>query len=546
MKINPFLNQTSFKGANISITALSDTHGSLELADKGYRTIAGSDVFEKEKRGNANFLIIGGDWFISGAKTGFMTNPNKPLMKFQAEMLNKFIGKLKEISPSLSAIFVMGNHDLDGGVDLFQETVRDIDADVVITNLDENNSPKMKDAISEGKIVKEHIKAIPDDKDPNMEHYILNLAISPVNLEYFALNHDGLELIEDCRIPQNSVSPAQFEKTKRYAIERINTFREKHPKGKVILTCHTGLNLADEIIKEADVTIAFDAHEHKDETRFVNGVPVICLSQNFDKISNANIKIDDFGDIESITMKDLRPNKINSSSGELSKFYRELFKDDLKKAYTIQSTNPDVVNLSIEGIRTKNNYLANFVTDSIMEGIKEIDPEVDVFALNSSSIRNGFKLGDEPSVTPFEVLNCLNGINHKIGQIVVNEVTGRELIYMILDNFRFNKLNPERNTIIHYSGLKINKTGFMDAYQKGKVGSDLCEFVVLSDTNEPVDPDKKYKIANVEKYFTKAHDEKIKDMRQNSVELGVGVHKLFRDYFIKHPYISFTPDERLT
>ena len=49
-----------------------------------------------------------------------------------------------------------------------------------------------------------------------------------------------------------------------------------------------------------------------------------------------------------------------------------------------------------------------------------------------------------------------------------------------------------------------------------------------------------------EKVIIKIHDEKIKDMRHNSVELGVGVHKLFRDYFIKHPYISFTPDERLT
>ena len=546
MKINPFNITPSFKGANISITALSDTHGSLELTDRGYRAIINNDVFEKEEKGKANYLIIGGDWFISGGKTGFMTDPNKPLMKFQAEMLNKFIGKLKETSPSLVTIFTTGNHDLDGGVDLFRETIRDIDADTVISNLDTNRSYKLQDAINEGKIVTEHIKFIPDDKDPDIKHAILNLAIAPVNLQYFIFDHSGLELTEDNNIPQNSMSPAQFQKTKEEIIKKIGSFKEKYPKGKVILTCHTGLSLGDEIAKESKVDLVFDAHEHKDEIRFVNGTMIVCLSQNFKKIANAKMEIDDNGDTKSITLKELRPNESGFQSGELTAFYKQLFSEDLKKTYGIKSTDSDIASLSIDGIRNKNNYLANFVTDCIMEEIKEIDPEVRIFALNSSSIRNGFKLGEEKTVTPFEVLNCLNGINHKAGQIVTNKITGRELIYMILDNFRFNKLDPERNTIIHYSGLKIDKTGFMDAYSKGKIGSDLCEFVTLTDTNEQINPDETYKIANAEKYFIKAHDEKIKKMYENSSKLGAGVHKLFRDHFIKHPDITFTPDNRLT
>ena len=126
-----------------------------------------------------------------------------------------------------------------------------------------------------------------------------------------------------------------------------------------------------------------------------------------------------------------------------------------------------------------------------MEGIKEIDPEVDVFALNSSSIRNGFKLGDEPSVTPFEVLNCLNGINHKIGQIVVNEVTGRELIYMILDNFRFNKLNPERNTIIR--GLKSIKPALGTHIKKAKWEATFANLWFYPIQTNPLTPIKNIK-----------------------------------------------------
>ena len=212
-----------------------------------------------------------------------------------------------------------------------------------------------------------------------------NQLISSVNLQYFIFDHSGLELTEDNNIPQNSMSPAQFQKTKEEIIKKIGSFKEKYPKGKVILTCHTGLNLGDEIAKESKVDLVFDAHEHKDEIRFVNGTMIVCLSQNFKKIANAKMEIDDNGDTKNITLKELRPNESGFQSGELTAFYKQLFSEDLKKTYGIKSTDSDITSLSIDGIRNKNNYLANFVTDCIMEEIKEIDPEVRIFALNSSA-----------------------------------------------------------------------------------------------------------------------------------------------------------------
>lgn len=285
MKIFPLQNNVNFRGATININAFSDTHGNLELADRGLQTLMKNkeDVFEKEEKGKENFLIVGGDWFISGGKTGYLTDPNKPLMKFQGEMLNKFIGKVKEKYPMTKSIFVPGNHETDGGIEIFSQAMRNIDADVIISNLDFKNSYLMQDAIDEGRVIGEKITVVQDDKDPNKKYPVLNLGVMPTNLEFYLNDHDGLELVENCRVPQKYVSSNQTQKTRELIKKRIEEFKSENPNGIVVLTCHTGVNLADEIARETDVDLAFDAHEHKDEIRYVNGTPIVALSQNFQK-----------------------------------------------------------------------------------------------------------------------------------------------------------------------------------------------------------------------------------------------------------------------
>ena len=545
MKINSTHKNINFKSATINLNVLSDTHGNLELVDRGYQTLIQQekDVFEKEEKGKKNFLITGGDWFISGAKTGYLTNPNKPLMEFQGEMLNKFIAKIKEKYPMTQSIFVPGNHETDGGVEIFNSAMRNINADVIISNLDFKNSTSLKKAIEEGKIIAEQITTIPDDKDPQKKYPVLNLGIMPVNLEYYLNNHNGLELIENCRFPQKNVSPNQTQKTREMIKEKITQFRKDNPNGIVILTCHTGVNLADELAKEADIDLIFDAHEHKDETRYVNKTPIVALSQNFQKIVNAKIIVDDNGK-KQIKIKELRPLESQVQKGELDEFYKTLFKKDVDMIYSI--TSDSLTSLSVENIRNRNNHLANFILDSIRDEIKEHDPSVQIFALNASSIRSGFKISkDKPKTSPIEIANCLVGINHKVANVVVNDVSGSELAYMILDNFLFNRIDTEKNPLIHYSGLKIDKTGLLKAYDSGIIGSRLCQYITLTDTNEQIDPNKKYRIANVEKYFIKSQNERIKNMFSSSKPLNINIHDLFKQHFEKHPKIHYKPDIRL-
>ena len=78
-------NTLSFKGANLYINALSDTHGQLGLMENLCAKIEENkqDIFLKEKEGNKNVFIVAGDWFMAGDVKGYKTNPDWNSQKYQ-------------------------------------------------------------------------------------------------------------------------------------------------------------------------------------------------------------------------------------------------------------------------------------------------------------------------------------------------------------------------------------------------------------------------------------------------------------------------------
>ncbi len=544
MQIADFLNGTNFKGATININALSDTHGHLESVDSAYQTMTKNDTFIKENKGCKNYLIIGGDWFISGGKKGYRTNPDKPLAKFQTEMFNKFINQIKKNFPDLTTLFVPGNHEFDGGAKIFKDAVDELDADVLISNLDFNNKGILKKEIQEGKVIDSKIDSIKDDKDPNLRHYVLNLGVSPVNLEYYNETDGEINLVENSKVCQKDFDPKNYQKTKEVILNKVKDFKQKYPDGTVILECHTGLGFADDCAKEGVFDLIFDGHEHKDEIRTVNDTPIVALSKDFKKIVNAKIIKDDSGKTKSLQIKSYNPLKEDFKTGEIGKFYQKLFQKDFKNIYTIKS-NSGLKELNTDSVRHKNSGLANFITDAVLSEIKKRDDTIQIFALNASSIRGGFKISNKPSISPFDVSKSLDGIVPEVADLYVTDVSGEELSYMVLDNFLFNSKDIERNPLIQYSGLIIDKTSMMRDYQNGNSLKDLCKYITLKETGKPVTPDETYRIANPEKYFIKAHNDELKNMINKSKPLGLNVHDLLKEYFENNKEIEFEPDTRL-
>ncbi len=544
MKIGSIRNFINFKGATININALSDTHGHNERCDAAYQNMLQEDIFEKKEKGKQNYFIIGGDWFMSGDTKGYLTHPNKPLMWYQKEVLNKTIDKIKETNPNTEVVFVAGNHDLDGGIKLFCDTMKDFKGQIVISNLDCENSPAFDNLIKNKKLTNSKIDFIQDDTDDTKTHAVLNLGVAPVNLEYYTKS-DGIKLVDNTKVGKAFVSNLHYRQTLNEIKNEINSFKEKYPTGIVILTSHTGAKFADACARECGIDIVFDAHEHEDEIRFVNNTPIVALSQNFEKIANVKIKLDNSGNKRGFEIKEIRPQYSKErKAGEIGQFYDELFKEDNKNIFTITCDNPKIKKLDTKNIRNQNNHLANFVCDAALEEIKEKDPSVQIFALNASAIRGGFKLKDTPSNSMCDVLNCLNGISKAQGNIYVNEVTGRELAYLIKDNFDFNKINPESNPLIHYSGITVDKTNFMKQSEEDPKLSELCKYITLEETGEVIEPDKTYKIANPEKYFIKSTDPKIKSMPDFAYSLDLNVRNLLPEYFKKHNEITVSAKER--
>ena len=533
MKIQPIKYQNqSFKAATININAFSDTHGELYLADNALEEMRNrkKDIFCRNEKGKTNVLAICGDWFMDGGRKGYKANPDKPLAIFQSDIFNEFISQIKKIATNTNVLFTPGNHEFDGGVPLLDEILASLNADTLMTNLDLENSSGFKKSISNNKIINEKVLEVDDDKNPNLKHKLLFLGVIPVNLQMYQKNLNGISLTNNSTKPQALVKKEDYEETLQLCKSKIENFKENNPNGIVIVMCHTGVEFADNLAKEAPVNIIFDGHEHKDDIRRVNSTPIIPLLQNFKKIVNAKIKINDNGVIESIRLKDFNPIN-NKKKGPLCRFYHKLFREDLEKSYSVKTKYPNMKSLDTKNIRLQNNYLANFVTDSILEELQKQDPQIDFFALNSSAIRHPLKVSDKKSISSFDVMNVLSGIKEEDGQIMLTDVSGLQLTYMVLDNLLFNKDLPQKNPLIHYAGLSINKTKILEEYKLGASLEKLSQYIIDQKTNKPINPTKSYKIANVEKYFNKSQNPKIKDLKNKSQYLGDSVQSLFKQHF---------------
>ena len=523
-----------FKAATVNINAFSDTHGELLYANKGLEELRKrkEDVFVPQQKGKANVLAICGDWFIDGAKTGYLTNPTKQNGLFQLDILNVFIGQIKKMVPNNITLFTPGNHEFDGGVPLLSKILEQLDAQTIVSNLDTENSPAFENNIKNGKVVTEKIIEVEDDKNPNLKHKALFLGITPVNLVSYQKNLEGIKLASNIDKSQKKVTPEDYKETFELIKEKIKQYKKENPNGLVILMSHTGVGFADNLAEESNIDLVLDGHEHKEDVRFVNGTPIIPLSQNFQKLVNAKLGIDDNGRLKSVEIKTYSPLK-NRKKGPLYRFYHTLFKEDVKRVYSIRTENHNIQKLDTQNIRTGNNYLANFVTDAVHYEIRKKDPSVDFFALNSSAMRRSLNVSHKPTISSFDILNVLSGIKEEDGQIMTTQVSGQELAYLILDNIVFNNEEPSKNPLIHYSGLSIDKTQILKLAEETAPLENYLQFITDRRTNKPIKADKTYKIANVEKYFNKSENAYIKLLKGQSTFLGANVQELFRQHFVE-------------
>ena len=407
-----------------------------------------------------------------------------------------------------------------------------------MTNLDVENSPVLKEEVEEGKVIQEDILEIEDDKDPNLKHKTLFLGISPVNMPYYAKGVKGITFLDARYKAEKLLTPEDCKRTFDDAVRRIEEFKKENPKGLVVVSTHTGANFAENLALKLgdDISIIFDGHEHKDETKTVNGVKIVKMSQNFKKHVNVKFYIDDDGNLkDDVQIKTYYPFNKPKTGGFFMGFYNGIFMKDLAKDFKIKTENPDIKTLSVDNVRVGNNFLANFITDAILSEIQSKDPDVDIFTINASAIRTSLDTENSGGASIIQILGALNGITQDDAMLYKNTVSGSLLVELILDSLLFNEHTPERNPIMHNSGLIIDKKNFLSAYHSGAELDELTKYVIFEKTGEPIKPNKLYTIANVKKFFVKSKNPLIHDKLFKEAEpLNLNAKDLFVDYMHKN------------
>lgn len=104
----------------------------------------------------------------------------------------------------------------------------------------------------------------------------------------------------------------------------------------------------------------------------------------------------------------------------------------------------------------------------------------------------------------------LNGIKEEDAGILLSNVSGKEILDIICENVLSNSQNKERNPLNHFSGLKYNKTMLLKGMKAKLSDKDLIKFVRRTQDNEPLELDRTYTLANVEKFFVKSKNSGIK------------------------------------
>lgn len=545
MEINPVSKfyTPNFAGAHLSLNAFSDSHGNLEHLDNFYRSIEENrdELFLENKRGNQNAFVVAGDWFISGDTTGYKSKRGADSHYFQVKFFNTFIQKIKQLSKNMAVYFVPGNHEFDAGDKAFAQVADKINAKILMTNLDFNNSRALKEGIRSGKIVQEDILEIEDDKNPNKRHKVLFLGINPVNMPAYKKGMKDINFINQVPKTQATVDFEDYRETFEETQRLIEDFKKKNPKGLVVVSVHTGVGFAQKLAEElgpSNVNVIFNAHEHKINDERVNGVDIVNLSQNFKKYSNVKIHLDDDGNIEYISKpKVYGPLSNRNSDGNsfFTNYFKNLFREDFRPEFKIRSDDSNVRVLDNKNVRFQNSFLANFITDTILSAIQETNPEVQIFAINASSMRGTLNTVSVGGANNLQVIETLGGITHIDASLYKNRVLGSTLMYLIADGLLFNEKSPERNPLMQYSGLIIDRKAILEGLHSGKSPEELTQFVRTAEDNKQIENDRTYTIANVIKYFAKSKNDFIhRTLFAEAEPLNLNAKDLFRNYMEEH------------
>lgn len=556
-------NHPNFKSAIFSCAVMSDSHGDTKNLPKA--ELAFNDNFKKifnnvdplnpeygvKPSSVYTAFMHSGDMLMNGAVKGYR-DKSKCSADYQMDAMEKFTDLLgKRIKDSLGEdvtykkYLALGNHDFDGTDKLLWDKVKDSNFTTVVTNIDLEKSPKVKELMEENdNIVTKEIISIPDDKnderikkgEEELFHKLLILGVTIPSIPFYNPTlHPDTHFLGETDKKDVKLSAKDIQPTLDIISKNVKEFKKENPNGAVIVMSHTGNQISNMIRNAApEVNFIFNGHDHENLVRHIGKTTLQSLGQNNADIKMFKLFFDDFAKDENGNITGGELKVIDKSSLQSVKYARDtrlsetemqdwtnanLAKDDDAENYPAMFYNcPDpryadykTLIYNEHRVRSLNSPLANFLTSSIASEVRMLDDlygdDVASVAVQSSVIRSGI----HEKMSNMDVIRIFNGLGESLSTLEVGEVSGEELAGIIAENI-YSNLESDRNTMLQWSDVQINKD-MLKEIADGTSSNKPIDAIKMRDLkNEkankpstwlPVQPDKKYKIVLPTKYLMK-------------------------------------------
>lgn len=553
----------NFKSAIFACAAMSDSHGDtknlakaeLALNDNYKKVFNNINPLNPDDAVKASSIytafLHSGDFLMNGAVKGYR-DKSKCSADYQfaaLEKLSNLFGKRVKESLGDDVIYdkylALGNHDFDGTDKDLWKYLKSSDFKTVITNIDLNKSPKVKELMNENNnIVTKQIISIPDDKndlrikngEEELFHKVMILGVTIPSIPFYNPTlHPDTHFLDECNKKDVKLTKKDLMKTLTCISRTVQEFKKENPNGAVIVMSHTGNPISNMIRSAApEINFIFNGHDHENIVRHIGKTTIQSLGQNNEQIKFFKLFFDDFsqdeyGNIEggdltvidkSSTYSTKYANDTRLSTTEMQKWINEnLANDDDAENYpAMWYSCPDprysdykTLKYNEHQVRSLNSPLANFLTSSVASEIRRLDDlygeDIASIAIQSSVIRSGI----QEKMSNMDMIRIFNGLGESLSTLSVGTVTGSELAGIIAENI-FSNLETDRNTMLQWSDIQVNKdmlkeikegTSDKSPIDAVKIRNLKTETAKNPSTWEPVNPYKTYKIVLPTKYLMK-------------------------------------------
>lgn len=523
MKLTNFMQpQIGFKAAQVNIIAMSDNHGNVHNLPKLVGTIEQNkgDIFKKaDEKSTLNMFAIAGDFFMNPHKKGYMTKPELSNGDIQANFLNKVVNTVKGfVKNNFDTVYAPGNHCYDGGDEFLYNKLKDEPVKTLVTNVDLEKSPLVSDLMkTHPDIVTSKVYEVQDDKNPALKHNVLFMGVTIPSLKGKLTK---TELYDNNNKKDTQISEADLQKTFEVLNKQVQEFKEKHPKGAVVLLSHMGAPISKMIENNVpNINVILNGHDHTRDNANDGKTMINSLGKDNEIVKSVNFKFDDDGNLKDVGFN-MFITENSAENKDVKAFLDKNFVEDVKPLVKMKGASELEYS---DKIRYANTELTNYLTSTVAEQARKEMPDLASIALQSSYVRGGIKEGSNN----LNLLKIFDGIDVESQNLNVGNVKGSEIVDIIAKNVKSNLQAPTRNTLIQWSDFQVNRS-LIEQIEAGKSDKTYQDAVKCRNQQtgefEAIDMNNDYKILLSNKMLSK------KDFAQVR-ENFTSINKNYDDFF---------------